>query len=199
MTRLKKKNLEFIRAARRRTSVGIKRILTAAVCLLLPTALALSAVGHTLWQWEQIRQMESEADELDAYLNQKDIRLANAEVYALSQDMKLMDDYLSNMERARDILNSYPTLDEKTSELLTAPGEVAIEEIRLEGDTLKFTAVAEDYREAAPYIEKLEESGRFEHVVYEGFELTDRYRFRITCRLRNTKEQQGRQEHKGDS
>lgn len=199
MTRLKKKKLEFIRAARRGAVGSVRRILAAAIACIVPLALLLAVGGNSIWKWNQASQMQREADEIDAYINRADIRQACEVITSLNREMNLMDSYLTNMENAKEIADSYPKLDEKAAILLTESERVSIEEVQLENDKLRFTAVAKDYREAAPYIEQLEASESFENVVYEGFELTDLYRFRISCRLRTAKEQQGWQENKGDS
>lgn len=198
MAGLKKKNMEFIQASRRGTAGG-KRIPAVAAGGLLSAALILAVGGRGIWQWNQIRRLQRETEEIEVYINREDIRESSEKASELHGEMKLMADYLSNMKKARAILDSYPRMDKKTADLLTDPAEAAIEEVRFENGVLKLTAAVSDYREAAPYIKILEESGKFEAVVYEGFEHTDLYRFRVSCKIKTEYAQPERRENKGDS
>lgn len=184
MTRLKKKNLEFIRASKRRNSKDSRRRLAIVIVCAVPAVMAAALALRSLWQWNQIRVMQKETREIVEYVEREDNQQAGKQAEDLLNEMSHLEISLMNMNYLREILDVTPELDGETVGFFAEAREVLIEEASMKNGTIELTAATENYWEAVSYIKKLEQSGRFEDVNYEGFEHTDLYRFHISCKLK---------------
>lgn len=199
MARLRKKHLEFIRASKRRNSEELKRRAAVAAACAVPAVLITVVLLHSLWQWREISIMDREAGEIESYLEREDHREAVKEARENLNELNLVNSQLMNLEHLHKIMNSYPEVDDQIASLVTESESVFIEEASFEQGILDVMAVTEDYGAVAAYIRTLEESGRFEAVVYEGFEYKEQYRFQVTCILKTGESSAKQQEGKGKS
>lgn len=199
MARLRKKHLEFIRASKRRNSEESKRRTAVAAACAVPAVLITVVLLHSLWQWREISIMDREAGEIESYLEREDHREAVEEARENLNELKLVNSQLMNLEHLHEIMNSYPEVDDQIASLVAEFESVFIEEASFEQGILEVMAVTEDYGAVAAYIRALEESGRFEAVIYEGFEYKEKYRFQVTCMLKTGESSAKQQESKGKS
>lgn len=163
--------------------------------LLFPVLWIVCAIHISLYALDQTAQMERKANQAERYLISQEVRHKRAEWESLLQKQEQLWCYEVAEKDIWEQAASKPILSadflEELNSVMGSTAEILWEEsdsIRYSDGVLTFSAKTEKAQEASACVQKLEESGIYERVEYEGFESVEEaetgvkhYRFRVTC------------------
>lgn len=193
MTGLKRKNLNFISADRKRRPDLAPYHMAVCLTAVIPAILVCLFLFDFYIHKAKIHTMNQELDSIHQTLRQEDI-LALREDYKNSQKQAAyLEDYLEELQKLISLMEEQNQLNRR---ILTQVEQETKDKVFLTGISyqrgiLTLEAVVTDYKEAAAYVQRLEAIGIFERVTYLGFDsaadnynlMKSSYHFIVNCKL----------------
>lgn len=190
-----KKVLNFIKVEQRGLQHMSLRYRMIVLLLLFPLLCAICGLQVTLYAVDRTAQLEQEVYDTEQYLAGEKVRRGRAEWEVLLQKQERLWSYEAAEKDIREQMASKPLLTagfiNELEAVMGGTAEILWEEndpIHYEEGVLTFSARTDGALEASACVSRLEESGIYERVVYEGFEEVEEaetgaryYRFRVVC------------------
>lgn len=195
----KKKNLDFLRAERQKNGREAAKRWIRYVMFLIPLIVFFGFLQAYLYYVEKIGDAEREILAITGYINEESTMKKRGKLKKLYQNMELLERY-EEESRAEENPEDRAVLPGNfmgwIQNVMSDRVELVCDEyypILYEDGVLQFTAQTDVPAEAPSYVERLEEEGNFDRVIYSGLERRAglkgkewQYLFSVKCRLKPT-------------
>lgn len=194
MVKLKKKNLDFCFAGRRKDIRTREKNLMIFLSILAPVVLAGYFVYHAVFYHMQIQSMNQQIEQITGYLSKEEIKVRGSKTEELMEKVNCLEEFQTNVKTIYTILEQEPEMNHQIIKAILhlQKDKVTIDNVCFYDGKINFRSCVNQYSNAAQFVGRLEEAGLFGEVWYEGFEYKkefdeqtgELFYFQVTCVLK---------------
>lgn len=205
MVKLRARNLDFIRAEKKKERKESGKQMVRGFLFLIPAALILFFLNTYNLRTGKIAEKTEQIQSLEAYLSSPEVMDVQKRLERLNEVQRKLRDYQGEADAAEyEIHSSFAPDSADIAAIEQAAGhtiQIIWKEdtpVRFEDGSLHVQAEGQQPKDASAFVKRLEDTNRFSEVTYGGIvrkEAEDKtkvsFRFSVSCRLKTSEAKDG--------